>query len=78
MVSKLLRNFLRAPQKCLKSVVDAFSEEVVDYTITSKGSVGKLILETKKVKTMRYDRLCTTRQLERGKVLYSFSLCEQK
>ena len=51
MVSKLLRNFLRAPQKCLKSVVDAFSEEVVDYTITSKGSVGKLILETKKVKT---------------------------
>ena len=51
MVSKLLRNFLRAPQKCLKSVVDAFSEEVVDYTITSKGSVGKLILETKKLKT---------------------------
>ena len=51
MVSKLLRKFLRAPQKCLKSVVDAFSEEVVDYTITSNGSVGKLILETKKVKT---------------------------
>ena len=50
MVSKLLRKFLRAPQKCLKSVVDAFSEEVVDYTITSNGSVGKLILETKKVK----------------------------
>ena len=51
MVSKLLRKFLRAPQKCLKSVVDAFSEEVVDYTITSNGSVGKLILETRKVKT---------------------------
>jgi len=51
MVSKLLREFLRAPQKCLKSVVDAFSEEVVDYTITSNGSVGKLILETKKSKT---------------------------
>jgi len=46
-----LREFLRAPQKCLKSVVDAFSEEVVDYTITSNGSVGKLILETKKSKT---------------------------
>ncbi len=52
MVSKLLRTFLRAPQKCLKSIVEAFREEVVDYTITSNGSVGKLILETKKSKSV--------------------------
>jgi hypothetical protein len=48
MVSKLLLRFLRAPQKCLKNVVESFGEEVVDYKITANNSVGKLVLETKK------------------------------